>query len=161
MKLILKLLVPAILMVLLTSCGGPDNGPGDDGDIVFGLFAGECIGDNCVRIFKLTEEELFEDQNDIYPGTIFTGEQFDFEGLPNSKFELAEDFASFFPEEILDETESRFGCPDCGDQGGIFLGWYENDTFRSSTIDVRKDEIPEYMHDFVDELFVVMELLRE
>ena len=40
--------------------------------LVFGHFYGECIGEECVEIFKLTTNKLYEDTNDNYSGTDFS-----------------------------------------------------------------------------------------
>ena len=78
--------------------------------LIFGHFYGECIGEECVETFKLTDEKLFEDTKDIY-----LGEDFSFIELENALFKQVKDLMDFFPNELLDDETSTFGCPDCAD----------------------------------------------
>ena len=148
-----------IIISFLSSCNKSNSK--DAQGLIFGTYAGECFGDGCVRIFKLTEDEVWEDQNHYLPGTTFSGEQFDFERLPNSKFELVKGFEKDFPMALLDEKENQIGCPDCYDQGGCYVEWNDNGSIRNWTIDNRKEEVPEYLHEFKDLLSKNIKLLKE
>lgn len=42
--------------------------PTSQGDyIIFGWYYGFCAGEQCIEIFKLTGDGLYEDRNDNYP----------------------------------------------------------------------------------------------
>ena len=60
---------------------------------------------------------MYEDTLDHYRAT----DGFDFVPLPNTKFLLAKDLTEEIPEALLKEEDKTFGCPDCYDQGGIFI----------------------------------------
>ena len=115
--------------------------------IIFGHFYGECLGEGCIETFKLTDVKLYEDTLDTY-----NGENLEFVELSSEKFEQVKDIIDYFPTKLLYEKDTRFGCPDCRDQGGVFIQYSENGTIQSWRIDTDKDEIPEYLHSFVDKV---------
>ena len=160
MRLLIKLSLYLFLFISATSCEKSNPEPiTTDAEMIFGTYCGECGGDNCVKIFKLSNEGVWEDTNDNYPGGAFVGMQFNFVQLSNEKFELVKNFRDQFPTSILDETEDTFGCPDCYDQCGYYLEWLEDGVRSSWTIDTTKDDIPSYLHEFVDQLSANVNLL--
>lgn len=113
--------------------------------LIFGHFYGECGGEECVETFKLTSEKLFEDTKDIYLGA-----DFNFIELGNDLFEQVKDLTDFFPNELLNDETSTFGCPDCADGGGLFIQYAEDENIKTWIIDQSQDEVPKYLHDFMD-----------
>lgn len=150
------ILILSIIGVLL-SCDTKDNGLELNGNsfIVFGHFYGECQGEGCVETFKLTAEKLFEDSADDY-----NGQNLDFTELSNEKFELVKDLKDDFPKQLLSETETTFGCPDCADGGGLFIQYAVNGSIKSWRIDQNKDNVPSYMRDFIDKVNEKIALLN-
>lgn len=72
--------------------------------IIFGHFYGECIGEQCVKIFKLDKKKLFEDTKRIYPtGNSFYEGRFD--QLPKEKFDITKDLTNYFPMSLLKEKK--------------------------------------------------------
>lgn len=67
MKRILVFLGTWSLFCILSSCDDDSGMITSDEYLIFGHFYGFCEGEQCIEIFKLTEGELFEDQNDNYP----------------------------------------------------------------------------------------------
>ena len=115
--------------------------------LIFGHFYGFCEGEKCVETFKLTSKKLFEDSNDNYSGTDFL-----FSEIEESKFEGVKNLLDYFPIELLNENENTIGCPDCADQGGILIQYVENGTIQNWRIDQSKSAIPEYLHEFLDQV---------
>lgn len=115
--------------------------------LIFGHFYGECFGEGCVETFKLTDEKLFEDTNDDY-----SGENLNFIPLGNDKFEQVKDLTDVFPHQLLNDKKSTFGCPDCADGGGLFIQYSENGNVKSWRIDQVKENIPNYLHTFIDKV---------
>lgn len=115
--------------------------------LVFGHFYGMCEGEECVEVFKVTAEGLYEDVNDYY-----MSDDFSFTELPHEKFELVKDIVDYFPEELLVQNQSVYGCPDCADGGGVFIVHVANGNVLSWRIDQDKANIPEYLHEFVDKV---------
>ena len=85
--------------------------------LIFGKYYFEC-GGNCVRLFKIENQKLFEDDLDWgLPEEI----PFQPDALENSKFEIAKILIEEFPNELLKDSKRKYGCPDCGDQGGFYI----------------------------------------
>ena len=124
--------------------------------LTFGHFFGSCGGDNCVQTFQLTNDKLFKDTISDY-----TGEDLNFTELSNEKYELVKDLMDAFPAELLNSDEDFFGCPDCSDGGGLFIQYSENGILKSWRIDLFKTNVPEYLHDFMDEVQEKIALINE
>lgn len=128
----------------------------DSDHLVFGHFYGECFGETCVETFALTADKLYEDTKDQYGGG-----DFDFIELSSEKFNLATGLEAGFPAELLDASEAVFGCPDCGDWGGIYVEYVKDGVRQSWQIDVMLDDIPTYLHDFVGDIQKTIELINQ
>ncbi len=128
--------------------------------LIFGHFYGECIGKLCVEIFKLTENRLFEDSNDYYPGwqKQYNGKFYE---LENDRFNLAKDLIKYFPSKLLNEDKLVFGCPDCADGGGLYIELKANGAVRHWTIDQDKNHVPDYLHDFMDKVNEKIQLIND
>jgi len=140
----IKFLVFSLTILLISSCSKDEIKLNQDNFLIFGHFHGECIGEKCVETFKLTNEKLFEDTVDSYSKT-----SFNFIEIGSDKFEEVQDLADYFPTELLSETESTIGCPDCLDQGGIFIQYSKNGNVQSWKIDQLKNAVPDYLHEFM------------
>jgi len=116
--------------------------------LVFGHFYGMCAGELCVETFMLTESDLYEDSNDSYSAQ----EPFEMVRMTNENFEKARDLTDYIPSELLNDNEDRYGCPDCGDQGGLLVILSVDGVVRKWRIDQSKVSIPVFLHEFVDEL---------
>ena len=65
----IKFYVPVLAFALLLgACNSSDDdaNPQDLDYLIFGHFYGECFGENCIEIFKLEADALYEDDNDVY-----------------------------------------------------------------------------------------------
>ena len=146
------------ITILLSNACGEDLSfeLNDDNYLIFGHFYGECFGELCVETFKLTEEKLFEDINDNY-----SGNNLSFIELGADKFDEVKDLALLFPNQLLFESKSTFGCPDCADGGGIFIQYADNGKIQSWRIDQDKDQIPNYLHNFVDKVNEKIALIND
>lgn len=145
----MRLLIIILLGLFTFTCNGLTNSSTKQTDyIIFGSFYGMCVGDDCVANFKLTDDDLYKDQNDSYAGM----KDFSFKKLSAEKFEVAKDLYSKIPSKLLSSESQTFGCPDCADQGGIYLAISRDGSVKEWKIDQDKDNIPGYLHDFVDEV---------
>ena len=68
MRAILKYIFALILLFAVNSgCDKQENiYPPDEDYIVFGHYYGMCFGEQCVEIFKIENQQLFEDTLDEY-----------------------------------------------------------------------------------------------
>ena len=124
-----------------------DNQSNQSDYLIFGQFYGFCIGETCIETFKLTDQNLYEDTLDDY----FAENQM-FVRISDDKFEQVKDLMDDFPNELLNDNESVFGCPDCADGGGLYIEYSKNGVVKSWRIYKRKADVPEYLHDFIDEV---------
>jgi hypothetical protein len=145
------------LVGLLVSCNKDDDSIeiNETNFLIFGHYYGECGGERCVETFKLTENKLFEDIVDDY-----LGENFDFVELSDDKFEQVMDIENFFPNQLLNNNENIIGCPDCADGGGLFIQYSENGNIKSWRIDQNKNNVPNYLHNFIDKVNEKIELIN-
>lgn len=143
-----KTLFILLLSIFIYGCSTNETNNSNEYDyLIFGHFYGFCIGESCIEIFKLTNETLYEDSNDNY-----ALEPFNFDVLDNTIFEQVKDLVDYFPMNLLSEQESVLGCPDCADGGGLFIEYSKNGEVKSWRIDQMKNNIPNYLHDFMDKV---------
>ena len=123
----------------------------DSDYIIFGHFYGECWGEECVEIFKIENENLYEDTTDHYP---FGNAPYDgmYVPLSSAKYELVKDLVTHVPNQLLNETDTIIGIPDAYDQGGYYLELEEAGNVRFWMIDSDTGNIPGYLHAFTDTL---------
>lgn len=150
-----KLGVLILCVLLFTACHSDDALLKAPDYLIFGHFYGMCVGESCVETFKLTEDKLFEDANDGYSGT-----KFDFYELDATLFEQVKDLKDAFPERLLTETTDVFGCPDCADGGGLLIQLSKNGKLYTWKIDQSKNNVPEYLHDFMEKVNAKISLIN-
>lgn len=106
----------------------------------FGTAFGFCGGNQCVTLFQLQGQNLYPDA-DVTRQQFFAGEiTFQTTSLPSDKIALAQDLLAKFPPALLDESEEHIGCPDCSDQGTIYVEVKEGDSVRRWRIDPFLDQ---------------------
>jgi len=128
----------------------------NEGDyLVFGHFYGMCVGDGCVSTYKLTDDALFKDLNHNYSGT-----DFDFETMSPASFESVKDLMEHIPSALLNENEAIIGCPDCADQGGLLIQYSKNGRLKSWRMDQNKNNVPNYLHSFIDKVNAKINLIN-
>jgi len=72
--------------------------------------------------------------------------------LENSKFEQVKDVIDYFQNQLLNGREPKLNCPDCADGGGIFIQYANNGTIKSWRIDPTLNNVPEYLHEFIEKV---------
>ena len=157
-KILLALLTG---FILLTSCNKEDEIKLSDGDyLVFGHFYGECMGEACVEIFKLEDSRLLEDSKDIYPGqsNFYEGNYYE---LSKENYEQVKDIIDFFPENLLNENELVIGQPDAGDWGGLYIEYNYKGVRKFWLLDQMKSNVPNYLHEFIDEVNEKIDLINK
>ena len=126
-----------LILLLFSSCDKSFDGMLEGEEyLIFGTFYGECIG-NCLIAYKIQENQLFEDDEDFGP---FDGMNFKPDALSNEQFELAKLLLDDFPIDLLDSDKLVYGCPDCSDQGGVYLELKSDGLLRNWRIDMFNNE---------------------
>lgn len=136
----------------LTSCEKDDNLELSTSDyIIFGHFYGKCVGEQCIEIFRLENEKLFEDSKDQYPnsGEFYGGIWVQ---LSQQKFNDTKDLTKYFPTDLLNETEKIIGQPDAGDWGGLYVEYNINGVRKFWLLDQKKSNVPTKYHNFHDKI---------
>ena len=122
-----------------------DESSFDEPTIIFGHFFGECGGERCLETYMLQGDSLFEDLNDSFDRS------FNFSPLSAELFNQVSDLRTFIPDELNELDGQTFGCPDCADQGGIFLQLVDQDD-KVFTIDQDTNGLPEYLQIFAGQV---------
>jgi len=153
----LKIVIVITFSFVFLTCSDNDDTVelSDDNYLIFGHFYGFCFGEECIEIFKLANSKLYEDSNDNY-----AREPFNFKELSNDKFEASKDLLSFLPPELLFEKEGQIGCPDCADQGGVFIQYKNGSSVQQWRIDQNKSQVPKYLHSFMDEVIKTISVIN-
>ena len=142
-----KALTLLIAVAMTTSCNKDCITLNEQNYLVFGHFYGMCAGEGCVETYKLTDMKLYEDLIDDY-----SGQNLEFVELENETFAQVSDLVDFFPNQLLSEEETVFGCPDCSDGGGLFIQYSDNGNLKSWRIDQFQINVPSYLHAFIDQV---------
>lgn len=141
-----------LFVCILTACQSESVQPTSPYDyIVFGHYYGMCIGEDCVEYYKLTPTDLYENVEDIYPGSNgpFAGE---YKLQSRINFMKVNDLPDLIPQELFSEAEHIIGMPDAADGGGIYLEVSRDGEQYFWLIDKMDHYLPAYLPSFVDEV---------
>lgn len=162
-----KVVTFLIVAVTLASCNTDEEPifiveqPSQEGDyMIFGTFAGYCVGEDCIEIFKLTGSTLSEDKNDNYPNTQ-TSYSGDFDLLSDDKFEIAKSLLISTPPSLLIIKDTTIGLPDYADGGGIYFEYKVNDEHRYWLIDQIQSNVPNALHPWMDKVNSIIDQINE
>ena len=151
-----KAIIGLFAIGILLSCNNDSININEQNFLIFGHYYGKCKGENCVETFKLTDKGLFEDTIDDR-----NGQNMKFIQLENEKFLQVKDLVDFFPSQLLNEKKTTIGCPDCADGGGLFIQYSENGNVKSWRIDQEKDNVPHYLHNFIDKVNEKIKMIND
>ncbi|MEY3421616.1 MAG: hypothetical protein RIR48_1912, partial [Bacteroidota bacterium] len=144
-----------LIFILMVHACSIDGYP-DGNYIIFGHSYGECLGTDCVKVFKLSETGLYFDTRAIERQP----DNRKFKQLPESEFIKAKDLWELFPSQLLSMPDTTFGCPDCRDQGAIILEFSVSNTSLRFSIDQDKNEIPKFLHGYVNKINEIIMLIE-
>ena len=155
--------ISAILLslVVLSSCSRQDETPENDFDyIMFGHFYGFCLGEQCIELFKLTEEGIYEDTTDQYPSRIKAYEG-KFVKLDDQKFKLVKSIVDDIPSELLIEKDTVIGYPDISDGGGVYFAIKNELGTRFWLVDQFDRNLPTYLIPFKNQINASISLIND
>ncbi len=138
-----------MLFLILSSCTEDNSELGllDKNYFIFGHTYGECEGEECVETFLISKGKIYEDVLDIYTKT-----EYDFIALQNGSMEELIQLPSLLPNELINSDQETFGCPDCLDQGAIYIERSINGKKEHWWIDQDKNAIPAYLWPFANKV---------
>ncbi len=145
------LLLTCLVIALLTSCKEEGLVLSNSDYIIFGHFYGECVGEECVEIFRLEKEKIFEDTKDEYPNAneFYVAK---YVQLSEQKYLDTKDLINDFPMDLLKEKHIVIGQPDAGDWGGIYLEYNFNGVRSFWLLDQMKSNVPSKYHSYIDQI---------
>ncbi|MGB0929904.1 MAG: hypothetical protein ACPGVB_03960 [Chitinophagales bacterium] len=158
----LSLLFCLFLIVSQTACKEdeiPDI-PIEESDdyLIFGTIYGECIGEECVTLYKIQNSQIFEDNTEF----VALGEiPFSETPLPQSKFNIAQELLVVFPSKLLTSEERTYGCPDCHDQGTVYIELEEEDIKTIWRIDTDDIDGSPAVTEFKNKVLEIIEELQD
>lgn len=154
-----KLLIICIIAWNLSGCSKNESINQKEFDyLIIGSFYGECVGENCVAIYKIQDHNLYVDTRKQYPNGMSQYEG-TFEILPQELYDLVADLPDEIPDELLKMEPGTIGCPDCADGGGKYIEINQDGEVKAWSIDNGLNRIPESLHEFMNILEEKIELL--
>lgn len=151
-----KLVCTFLVIALLASSCEKQSQKNDIAYFIFGTYSGLCNGgERCIETYQLTPNDLSEDINDFYPCKA----PYQFILRSNSDFNQVSPIQTALTDEMFDLPDSTFGCPDCVDQGGIYIEIKKNNQIHKWHLDQNKGNIPELFHPIHSEINAVIEQL--
>lgn len=136
-----KLSIVCTMLLIMASCKKENTAQpyNSIASLAFGKYTGECLSD-CVVVYALYPLKL---QQDTTPNLFFqTNYVFNGIDLSSDKFEQVKHLLSEIPEELTTTADKSYGCPDCHDQGGIYVAVsVTQDALGGDAITTRKYQI--------------------
>jgi hypothetical protein len=119
--------------------------------LVFGHYYGFCQGKDCIAIFLLTSDALYEDTRDVLPGSdrLYQG---DFKKRSQADFESVKHLQNLMPTALLLTETHVIGAPDAADGGGFYVEYKYGSTHQFWLIDKMRNNSPTDIHPFLDSL---------
>lgn len=129
-----KITLFILLTGFVTSCKKEKivNDPADE--LVFGTHYGFCQGD-CFTVFGIDSQEVQQDTGAHY---LYNYQNYTFNGtvtLHDSLFAQVSHLLNEIPAELTTSDDKVFGCPDCHDQGGVYVEINSGDVKKRFDID--------------------------
>lgn len=132
--------------------------------LIFGEYYGFCVpmpGASCIAMFKWSGDSLIRDLNPSYPSSkkIYVG--FSPAKRLSCGDSLVRELIAAIPIELLSEKDTVIGEPDATDGGGLYIELKdESGQRRFYLIDNFKQNIPPYLHPFVDKVHKTIDSLK-
>jgi hypothetical protein len=148
-----KFLSVIFIISLFISCAKQSSSPAAENSFVFGIYYGICY-DDCADLYKIKDNSLYHDMNttSLYLSPLI----FSTTAMPNNKYLIAKPVQDSFPAYIENSTDTSFGCPDCHDQGMIYIEKTTNSIKKSWTIDTDEPAIPVEIRNYVQQVKAVI-----
>lgn len=136
-----NLLLTISILIIMSNCK-KSSLSGDH--FIFGSSYSECEG-NCVNYFLLKKGQLHPDDMSNWSDKL----KFKNNQLPQDKIDLAKKIEDNLPDFLKNSSSTTFGCPDCRDQGAIYLEIKKDSKKTKFKIDTDTSQIPIEIREFV------------
>ena len=118
--------------------------------LIFGVTAsGFCVGPgvDCALIYKIEKGKLYADSmNQLDENHLI----FQTNPRPYNDYLIAAPLIDNFPDYLLRNSATYYGCPNCYDQGKIFIQRKDNDVIRKWHLDTSIGSMPAEIRAFAD-----------
>jgi len=128
----------------MSSCSKSSDSEGTE--MIIGVYFGECDGD-CATMYQLKNDMIFPDiiENGYAESPAFSNDELEIEENIIQDFK---NLKALVPTTLLNNVDTSYGCPDCGDWGAILFSL----NGRSWTLDNSVSNNPEEIQSFVIEI---------
>jgi hypothetical protein len=152
-----NIILLTVLFVLLASCKVKDNTiePSQTEYFIFGTGYGECVG-NCSHFFQISNSKIYPD--DMLGA--YTQMKFSSTPLSNDKYLLAKSLLDSLPQYLTNNPNITIGCPDCVDQGKIYIEFKSNGVIIYWNIDTNTKDYPKEIESYITKLKKIVEELN-
>ena len=143
-----SLLYTILILLVFTNCK-KSSLHGDH--FIFGSSFSECVG-NCVNYFMLKKEQLYPDDMKNWSDKL----KFKNNQLSQDKINLAKKIESNLPNFLKNSISSTYGCPDCHDQGAIYIEIKKNSKTTKFKIDTDTSQIPIEIRKYISDIKITL-----
>lgn len=145
-----------ISILFLISASGCKKESNKFNSIIFGKYFGEC-GGNCASFYHLTSNKLYGDRMEYYMGP--KDLKFQKFALSSEDFKISQAISDSLPAFFTTEESQTIGCPDCRDQGGLYIEIHRNGNTKIFTIDPDVRRLPNEVMSYIDLLQTTIDKL--
>ncbi|HXH99040.1 MAG TPA: hypothetical protein VNI52_02140 [Sphingobacteriaceae bacterium] len=160
MKLIYNFLILFITALLLSNSSCKKDKYLKDYDyIIFGSSYGMCAGPNCNTTYLLNDKGAFRSETYLRDNDITLHHV----KLSESKFKQLKELSTKIPQQLYTSAkpEETFGCPDCADQGTLYLEIKEkNKSAKKFRIDTNEGSLPEHIKSIAVDIKASIEIAK-
>ncbi len=148
------------ILLQASSCKKSEHVNGETGGeeyFAFGIAYGECQGD-CAHFYCIQNGQSYADDINYFNRTD-NGLQFKNTPLPDSSYKKIKLLSTALPAYLVNHTNQTFGCPDCRDQGLIYIETIINGQKVHWMIDPDESKQPAEIKSYVQQLTEVRKRL--
>lgn len=155
-----KITFALLLTTLAISCNKDPFNPDSVSYFIFGSYHCKCNHtlSSCASLYKYTPASLVAGD-----GAFCRVEEFTYEGpsLPAEEIALGAALINEIPDELYLSEETRFGCPDCSDQGGYYVSIKEEGMpAKTWHIDTQTHSLPAFLLPFQQKIRETVDVLQ-
>jgi hypothetical protein len=146
-----------ILIFIAFACKNQENNVQNSSSdyLIFGIGYGHCIG-NCSHYYQIKDNKIYEDNTLMAYDSII----FNINPLSNDKYYLSKTLLVNLPEFLKSKKDSTIGCPDCADQGRIYIELYKNGSISKWNIDTNPNTHPKEIKTYLSQLKEILNMLE-
>lgn len=149
-----KIALLIITCCIFAACKKESNELMPENSFVFGSYHSLCY-DDCAILYKIEGQQLFAD-NTSYVTSPLT---FSLTPMANDKYLIAKPVQDSFPIYLTSHADTTYGCPDCYDQGMIYIEKTINGVKRKWIIDAEVSSIPAEIRTYIQQVLNAMQQL--